>query len=95
MLLFILCLPVNRKSTAIFSHQQPLHEKFLQTDLGKLYVGIPFEELGNEKNHCFLHKIPARNQITETCWIFFGVMTSNAIKIAKRITASMQQSRAA
>lgn len=50
---------------------------------------------GNEKNHYSLQKIPARNQITETCWIFFGVMTSNAVKIAKRIAAAMQQSRAA
>jgi hypothetical protein len=50
---------------------------------------------GNEKNHYSLQKIPARNQLTETCWIFFGVMTSNVVKIAKRITAAMQQSRAA
>ena len=50
---------------------------------------------GSEKNHYFLQKIPARNQTTETCWIFFGVMTSNAVKITKRIVAAMQQSRAA
>jgi IS5 family transposase len=50
---------------------------------------------GNEKNHYFLQKIPARNQTTETCWIFFGVMTGNAVKIAKRIVAARQQSRAA
>jgi hypothetical protein len=29
----------------LFSHQQLLHEKFLQTDLGKIYVAIPFEQL--------------------------------------------------
>jgi len=50
---------------------------------------------GNEKNHYFLQKIPARTQQTETCWIFFGVMTSNAVKMAKRITSSVQQARAA
>ncbi len=50
---------------------------------------------GNEKNHYSLQKIPARNQITETCWIFFGVITSNIVKMAKRIIAVMQQSRAA
>ena len=50
---------------------------------------------GNEKNHYLLQKIPARNQITETCWIFFGMMTSNAVKIANRIAASAQLTRAA
>jgi len=50
---------------------------------------------GNEKNHYFLQKIPARNQVTETCWIFFGIFTSNAVKIADRITASNQHARAA
>ena len=29
----------------LFSHQQLLHEKFLQTDLGKIYLAIPFERL--------------------------------------------------
>lgn len=40
---------------------------------------------GNEKNHYLLNKIPARNQTTETCWIFFGMLTANASKIAKRM----------
>lgn len=50
---------------------------------------------GNEKNHYHLQKIPARNQTTETCWIFFGVFTSNAVRIAYRIAATQQRSRAA
>lgn len=50
---------------------------------------------GNEKNHYFLQKIPARNQVTETCWVFFGIFTSNAVRIAARITESKQQARAA
>lgn len=29
----------------LFSHQQLLHERFLQTDLGQLYLSIPFEQL--------------------------------------------------
>lgn len=44
---------------------------------------------GNEKNHYLLSKIPARNDITESCWIFFGVLTSSAVKIAKRIQLQM------
>ncbi|MEI9809725.1 MAG: DDE transposase [Bacteroidota bacterium] len=50
---------------------------------------------GNEKCHYYLQKIPARNQITETCWIFFGIFTSNAVRIADRIAASRQTARAA
>lgn len=50
---------------------------------------------GNEKNHYFLQKIPARNQVTETCWIFFGIFTSNAVRIAGRIAASKPTARAA
>jgi IS5 family transposase len=40
---------------------------------------------GNEKNHYLLSKIAARNQTTETCWIFFGIMTANASKITNRM----------
>ena len=29
----------------LFSHQNLLHERFLQTDLGQLYLSIPFEQL--------------------------------------------------
>lgn len=50
---------------------------------------------GNEKNHYGLQKIPARNQATETCWIFFGIFTSNAVKIANRIATTQGQARAA
>ena len=50
---------------------------------------------GNEKNHYGLQKIPARNEITETCWIFFGIFTSNAVRIANRIQLSQQKARAA
>jgi transposase, IS5 family len=50
---------------------------------------------GNEKNHYLLQKIPARNQTTETCWIFFGIFTSNAVRIAGRIAASQPKARAA
>jgi len=50
---------------------------------------------GNEKCHYHLQKIPARNQITETCWIFFGIFTSNAVRIANRIAAGRQTARAA
>jgi IS5 family transposase len=50
---------------------------------------------GNEKNHYLLQKIPARNNITETCWLFFGIFTSNAVRMADRIATTQHLSRAA
>src|SRR6266498_2321153 len=50
---------------------------------------------GNEKNHYLLQKIPARNQTTETCWIFFGIFTSNAVRMADRMAAAQPHARAA
>lgn len=38
---------------------------------------------GNHKNHYLLDKIRARTYPTEIAWIFFGVHTANAVKIAK------------
>lgn len=43
---------------------------------------------GNEKNHYGLQKIKARSEPTEIAWIFFGMMTANAAKVAKRIAAN-------
>lgn len=50
---------------------------------------------GNEKNHYHLQKIPARNEKTETCWIFFGIFTSNAVRMSDRMAIALQHSRAA
>ena len=36
------------------------------------------------ENHYGLNRVKARTEKTEILWIFFGVMTSNAVKIAKR-----------
>ena len=43
---------------------------------------------GNEKNHYLLDKIKARNQQTEVLWIFFGIMTANAVQMGKRMVRS-------
>jgi hypothetical protein len=39
---------------------------------------------GTEKEHYLLHKIKAKNPKTEKVWLFFGIHTANAVKIAKR-----------
>lgn len=50
---------------------------------------------GNEKNHYLLRKVKARTKETEIAWIFFGVHTANAVKIAKaRHTEAQLQKRA-
>jgi hypothetical protein len=50
---------------------------------------------GNEKQYYLLDKIKGRTQQTEVAWIFFGMMCSNAVKIAKRRSKSKSLSKAA
>lgn len=50
---------------------------------------------GNEKNHYLLQKVAARKQATETAWIFFGIFTSNAVRMADRMALVQQHARAA
>ncbi len=38
---------------------------------------------GTEKQHYSLGKIKARTELNEILWIFFGVHTANAVRIAK------------
>jgi len=82
-------IPKGRQKAAYIDQFAVLREA-LNIARGTILEG----SFGNEKNHYLLDKIPARNQITETCWIFFGILTSNALKIAKRM-ATTQQARAA
>jgi len=39
---------------------------------------------GTEKEHYLLNKIKAQNPKTEKVWLFLGIHTANAVKIAKR-----------
>ena len=57
----------------------------MRTELGRARATVMEGSFGNEKNHYGLQKIKARTEQTETTWIFFGIMTANAVKIAKRI----------
>ena len=40
---------------------------------------------GTEKNHYSLSKVKARTEPTEILWIFFGIHTANAVRIAGRV----------
>jgi transposase, IS5 family len=39
---------------------------------------------GTEKEHYLLPKIKAQNPRTEQVWLYFGIHTANAVKIARR-----------
>jgi transposase, IS5 family len=59
--------------------------KLMRTVLNK-ERGTKLEgSFGNEKNHYLLQKVNARNEHTEKCWIFFGMLTANASIISQRI----------
>lgn len=44
---------------------------------------------GTDKEHFLLKRIKARTQKTEVLWIFFGIHTSNALKIGKRMSQKL------
>jgi hypothetical protein len=50
---------------------------------------------GTEKEHYSLNKIRARIEATEILWIFFGVHTSNAVKIIEKIHKAHKKKQAA
>jgi len=50
---------------------------------------------GTEKQHYSLNKIKARTQMNEILWIFFGVHTANAVRIAKRLAQEKSSQRVA
>lgn len=40
---------------------------------------------GTDKEHFLLNRIKARSELTEKLWVFFGIHTSNALKIGSRM----------
>ena len=80
------------KQKTIFIEQSTILRRELNKERGTVLEG----SFGNDKNHYLLQKINARNIHTEKCWIFFGIHTANASKIATRIIEKTQtNSRAA
>jgi len=67
----------------------------LRGALGNARATLLEGSFGNEKNHYLLRKIKARLQCTEIAWIFFGVHTANAVKIAKRMQREKHKLRQA
>ena len=50
---------------------------------------------GKDKMHYYLQDIRARTEKTETLWIFFGIHTSNALEIGRRMAREGQREQAA
>lgn len=58
-------------------------KKAMRNTLSNIRSTVLEGSFGNEKNHYMLRKVKARTKETEIAWIFFGVHTANAVKIAK------------
>lgn len=78
--------PKGKQKTAHIE-QSKIMRAMLNKERGTRLEG----SFGNEKNHYQLHKINARNAITERCWIFFGIMTANASIITNRRQAVLKE----
>lgn len=59
--------------------------KIMASELQKERATRMEGSFGTEKEYYSLQKIRAKTQATEILWIFFGVHTANAVKIAKRL----------
>lgn len=67
----------------------------LRKEPGKQRATVLEGSFGNEKNHYLLQKVKAQNRPNEIVWIFFGIMTCNAVQISKRMQAPKRQQQAA
>jgi hypothetical protein len=67
-------------------HEQ--HRLIISRELRKERATRMEGSFGTEKEYYGLQKIKARTELNEILWIFFGVHTANAVRIAKRLAAS-------
>ena len=61
------------------------HRQIIAAELRKERATRMEGSFGTEKQHYSLDKIKARIKQNEILWIFFGVHTANAVRIAKRL----------
>ena len=69
--------------------------KELRTILRKERATRMEGSFGTEKEYYGLQKIKARTEKNEELWIFFGVHTANAIRIAKKMAQSQKEKKVA
>ncbi|HYJ64787.1 MAG TPA: transposase [Parafilimonas sp.] len=58
---------------------------------GKVRSTVLEGSFGNEKNHYQMNKIKAKTKDNEKAWIFFSLLTCNAMQIAKRMQAAEKE----
>ena len=63
----------------------------MRSILGKVRSTVLEGSFGNEKNHYQMNKIKAKTEDNEKAWIFFSLLTCNAMQIAKRIQAAEKE----
>lgn len=71
------------------------HRQIIARELRKERATRMEGSFGTEKQHYSLDKIKARTELNEMLWIFFGVHTANAVRIAKRLAQEKQHEQAA
>jgi CRISPR/Cas system CMR-associated protein Cmr5 small subunit len=62
---------------------------------GKIRSTVLEGSFGNEKTHYGIDQIKARTEANEKAWIFFRLLTGNAVQIAQRMQAVRKQKKAA
>ena len=71
------------------------HRQLIAAELRKERATRMEGSFGTEKQHYSLDSIKARTEKNEILWIFFGVHTANAVRIAKRLAQEKQSHVAA
>ena len=71
------------------------HRQIIARELRKERATRMEGSFGTEKQHYSLDKVKARTKLNEILWIFFGVHTANAVRIAKRMAQEDRQRKAA
>jgi hypothetical protein len=62
----------------------------MRSILGKIRSTVLEGSFGNEKNHYQMNKIKAKTEGNEKVWIFFSLLTCNAMQIAKRMQSAKE-----
>ena len=65
----------------------------MRSILGKIRSTVLEGSFGNEKNHYQMNKIKAKTEGNEKVWIFFSLLTCNAMQIAKRMQAALKEKK--
>ena len=72
-----------------------VHRKIISKELNKERATRMEGSFGTEKEHYNLQKIKAKTEPNEVLWVFFGVHTANAVRIARKKSEQQHVQKAA